>query len=71
MSVKRKSYEKAQFKDNLPNIKDLFGQQKAAVSKFFELIDYTEVTALAQKVRAPVEDLNHSLTDDAWHWTSR
>mmetsp|Transcript_4137 Transcript_4137/g.8487 ORF Transcript_4137/g.8487 Transcript_4137/m.8487 type:complete len:348 (-) Transcript_4137:650-1693(-) len=48
--LKRKSFEKAQFADNLPNIKNLFLQQQEAVSKFFDLINYDEITALARKL---------------------
>lgn len=48
--LKRKSFEKARFVDNLPDIKNLFQLQKDAVSKFFDLVDYDEITALAQKL---------------------
>lgn len=50
MSVKRKESEQARFVEHLPDIKDLFLQQQEAVAKFFGLVDYDEVTKLAQKL---------------------
>jgi hypothetical protein len=50
MSVKRKESEQARFVEHLPDIKGLFLQQQEAVAKFFGLVDFDEVTKLAQKV---------------------